>query len=64
LIDLAHNTFIPHNNAKCVVLLLQKNTLQQQKIKIGVAVQVGHDHNGKPMYRWDYQTEKLNRNEI
>lgn len=64
LIDLAHNTFRPHNNAKCIVLLLQKNTPQQGKIKMAVAVQVGHDHNGKPMYRWDYRTQQLDRNEI
>lgn len=64
LIDLAHNTFRPHNNAKCIVLLLQKNMPQQEKIKMGVAVQVGHDHNGKQMYRWDYKTQQLDRNEI
>jgi len=29
VIDLPHNTFRPHNNAKCVVLILEKNVKQQ-----------------------------------
>jgi len=37
IIDLPHNTFRPHNNAKCCVLIIQKNTKQQEKINMGVA---------------------------
>jgi len=64
VIDLPHNTFRPHNNAKCCVLIIQKDTKQQESVKMGVAVQMGHDHTGKPMYKWDYKTQAINTNEI
>ena len=64
LYDLPHNTFRPYNNAKCVALVIQKNVKQQEYINMAVAEQIGHDHNGKPMYRWDFTTETLNKNEI
>jgi type I restriction enzyme M protein len=37
---------------------------QQEKINMGVAVEMGHDHNGKPMYRWDYKMQTINKKEI
>ena len=61
LYDLPHNTFRPYNNAKCVALIIQKNVPQQALINMAVAEQIGHDHNGKPMYRWDLKTEKLDK---
>jgi type I restriction enzyme M protein len=64
VIDLPHNTFRPLCNAKCCVLVVQKGTPQQERINMGVAVEMGHDHNGKPMYRWDYKTQTVNKNEI
>ncbi len=64
VIDLPHNTFRPMCNAKCCVLIIQKDVKQQEKINMGVAVEMGHDHNGKPMYRWNYKTQTLNKNEI
>jgi type I restriction enzyme M protein len=64
VIDLPHNTFRPLCNAKCCVLIIQKGILQQEKINMGVAVEMGHDHNGKPMYRWDYKTQTINKKEI
>jgi type I restriction enzyme M protein len=64
VIDLPHNTFRPLCNAKCCVLIIQKGIKQQEKINMGVAVEMGHDHNGKPMYRWDYKTQTINKNEI
>jgi len=64
LYDLPHNTFRPYNNAKCVALIIQKNVKQQEFIDMAVAEQIGHDHNGKLMYRWDFKTEKLNKDEI
>ena len=54
LVDLPHNTFRPHNNAKCVAVFLEKNVPQQQRIMMCVAEEVGHDHQGKEIYRWDY----------
>lgn len=53
IIDLAHNTFRPYNNAKTVLLILEKGKKQQDKIIMGVAEQIGHDHNGKPIFRYD-----------
>ncbi|MDR2512053.1 MAG: N-6 DNA methylase [Bacteroidales bacterium] len=64
VIDLPHNTFRPLCNAKCCVLFIQKGVKQQEKINMGVAVEMGHDHNGKPMYRWDTKTQTINKNEI
>jgi type I restriction enzyme M protein len=61
VIDLPHNTFRPNNNAKCCVMIVQKGTAQQEKINMAVAVEMGHDHNGNPMYRWDYKTQSVNR---
>lgn len=50
IIDLPHNTFRPHNNAKCIALIIQKNIVQQDKIKMAVAEFIGHDHNGKTIF--------------
>lgn len=60
LIDLPHNTFRPHNNAKCVVVILRKGEQQQEQINMAVAEQMGHDHLGKEMYRWDYNSNSIN----
>ncbi|BCZ18230.1 hypothetical protein NHP190003_15120 [Helicobacter sp. NHP19-003] len=53
LIDIPHNTFRPHNNAKCIILILQKDTKQQKFINMAVAEFAGHDHNGKAIYHVD-----------
>ena len=49
LIDLPHNTFRPHNNAKCIAVIIQKNVSQQDVIHMAVAEYIGHDHNGTPL---------------
>ena len=59
LIDLPHNTFRPHNNAKCVAVVLQKSTPQELRIQLAVAQEMGHDHQGKPIYRWNPKTQKI-----
>lgn len=53
LIDLPHNTFRPHNNAKCIAIFIEKNKPQQEKIMMCVAEEMGHDHQGKEIYRWN-----------
>lgn len=50
IFDLPHNTFRPHNNAKCIAIIVQKNKEQQEFINMAVAEYIGHDHNGKPIY--------------
>ena len=53
IIDLPHNTFRPYNNAKCIILILVKGEPQQEKIQMAVAEQMGHDHQGKSIFRLD-----------
>lgn len=53
IIDLPHNTFRPYNNAKCIILMLEKGKEQQKFINMAVAEQIGHDHQGKTLYRLD-----------
>lgn len=64
IIDLPHNTFRPHNNAKCLAFILQKGERQQEYINMAVAEEIGHDHLGKPLYRWDYEKNCANENEL
>jgi len=53
VIDLPHNTFRPHNNAKTLLLILEKGKKQQQKVVLAVAEEMGHNHQGRPLYRYD-----------
>lgn len=63
IIDLPHNTFRPHCNAKCIVLFVQKNCKQQEKIVMGIVQEMGHNHQGKPIYRFD-NDKKIYTDEI
>lgn len=62
IIDLAHNTFRPHNNAKTLLIVLQKRTAQCENIIMGVAEEIGHDHNGQDIYRYDSRTREFTSN--
>ena len=53
IIDLPHNTFRPHNNAKCCAIIIEKGKPQQEYINMAVAEYIGHDHQGKPIYNND-----------
>lgn len=59
IIDLAHNTFRPYNNAKTVLLILEKGRKQQDKIIMAVSEEIGHDHNGKPVYRYNKEKHEF-----
>lgn len=59
VVDLPHNTFRPHCNAKCVVLFIEKNMPQQDEITMGVVEEMGHNHLGKPIYRIDRATHTI-----
>ena len=61
IVDLAHNTFRPHNNAKTLLLILQKGRPQQENIIMGVTEQTGYDHQGRRLYRFDYQTKTFTK---
>ena len=64
VIDLPHNTFRPHNNAKCIVIFLKKNMKQQPYIDMAVAEQMGHDHQGKEIYRWDAHKKCSDKSDV
>ena len=53
VIDLPHNTFRPHNNAKCCAIVIQKGVPQQEMINMAVLEHIGHDLQGKPLYDKD-----------
>lgn len=59
IVDLAHNTFRPFNNAKTVLLVLEKGVRQQQKIVMCATEEIGHDHNGKPIYRYNKEKHEF-----
>src|SRR3989338_1956688 len=64
IVDLPHNTFRPHNNAKCVIVFVQKNTSQQKKILFAVAEEMGHDHQGKVLFRWDHKKKESDKGNV
>lgn len=64
VVDLPHNTFRPHNNAKCLILFIEKNIPQQEKITFAVAEEMGHDHQGKVIYRWDRNKNEIDKNNV
>jgi len=57
VIDLSHDTFRPHNNAKTVVVILEKNKpTANHQIYFSIAKTVGHDHTGRILYKIDPKT--------
>lgn len=57
VIDLPHNTFRPHCNAKTCMVILQKGVPQQETVLMAYAQEMGHDHNGRPLMR--YGTDEI-----
>lgn len=53
IIDLPHNTFRPYCNAKTLLIVIEKGRPQQEEITMAVCEEMGHDHNGQPIYRFD-----------
>ena len=51
VVQLPHNTFRPYCNAKTCVLVLEKGVPQRDTIVMAVPEEMGHDHNGKALYR-------------
>lgn len=54
LIDLPHDTFRPFNNAKCIVVILEKNKQQQENVMLINLKEIGHTHTGEKKYIYDY----------
>ncbi len=57
--DLPHNSFRPHCNAKTCLLILEKNKPQNKKIFMGVAEEMGNDHLGRELHKYDLENHKL-----
>ena len=51
IIDLPHNTFRPHCNAKTCLLIIQKGTNQQDQVVMATPDEMGHDHQGNTLYK-------------
>lgn len=62
VLDLPHNTFRPYCNAKTVVIFLRKKA-SQKRISMYVAEEMGHNHLGAPIYRWNSKKREFT-NEI
>jgi type I restriction enzyme M protein len=59
IFDLPHNSFRPHCNAKTCLLILQKNRPQNKKIFMAVAEEMGNDHLGREIHKYDLEKNKL-----
>lgn len=51
VIDLPHNTFRPHCNAKTCLLVVRKGVKQESEIIMAAPEEMGHDHQGKILIR-------------
>lgn len=68
MVDLPHNTFRPHCNAKTCLLIFRKGAPASDGDRVIMAEgqEMGHDHNGKEIYRpgttvlWDDLKEIVN----
>jgi type I restriction enzyme M protein len=59
VIDLAHDTFRPDNNAKTVIVVLEKSEpITDYEIQFSIARTVGHDHTGRTLYKIDPTTHQ------
>lgn len=56
IIDLPHDTFRPYNNAKTDIIFLRKGEKQQPFVTAIKIDEIGHDHTGKPKYKFDPKT--------
>ncbi|MGM5481017.1 MAG: N-6 DNA methylase, partial [Nanobdellota archaeon] len=61
VVDLPHNTFRPNCNAKTLVLFVEKGKKQVDEVIFGVVEEMGHNHQGKPIYRYDEHTNKFTK---
>lgn len=64
VVDLPHNSFRPHNNAKCLAVVIEKGVTQQKEVNMAVLEEIGHNHQGKDIYRWDLETQSIDKNSL
>ena len=58
VLDIPHNTFRPHCNAKTLAVFVQKGMAPPEHVLFAVADEFGHNHQGKPVYRFDPVTQE------
>ena len=59
VVDLAHDTFRPDNNAKTVIVVLEKSEpVTDYEIQLSIAHTIGHDHTGRTLYKIDQTTHQ------
>ena len=59
VVDLAHDTFRPDNNAKTVIVVLEKSEpIADYQIQFSIAHTIGHDHTGRTLYKIDPTTHQ------
>jgi len=59
IFDLPHNSFRPHCNAKTCLLILEKNKPQNKEIFMAVAEEMGNDHLGRDLHKYDLENHKI-----
>ena len=59
--DLPHNTFRPFCNAKTIFIIFEKDKKQNDTINFLVAEEMGHDHRGYPIHKWDKEKNIVNK---
>lgn len=64
LVDIPHDTFRPYNNAKCDIIFIQKNTKQQENVLTIKVDNIGHNHNGDTVYKYDLITDTFDKSAI
>lgn len=64
MIDLPHDTFRPYNNAKCDIIFLEKNRPQQDNILAIKVNNIGHNHLGEQIFKYDLESNTFDKNSI
>lgn len=49
VVDLPHNTFRPHCNAKTCLLVMRKGVAQRDRVVMATPKEMGHDHKGREL---------------
>ena len=59
IVSLAQETFQPSTHTKTSVLFVEKNKSQKKSVFMGIAENIGHNKNGKPLYKMDKLGEPI-----
>ena len=62
VVSLAQETFQPSTHTKTSVLFVEKNKSQTKTVFMGIAENIGHNKNGKPLYKMNKLGEPIENN--